>query len=135
MIEDLFRDPLHLITLLAIVMLFFGGKRIADVGSSLGKGIRDFKREIRDDSDDATKAPASQVPTGTASSRTCDICGAANASAARFCVGCGRALSVPVATTRCLSCGSEVAPGSRFCNECGNEVAKAGLHTQGVRAT
>ena len=122
MIEDLFRDPLHLITLLAIVMLFFGGKRIADIGGSLGKGIRDFKREIRDDSDEATKAPASQVPTGAVTSRTCGSCGAPNGPTTRFCVNCGQSLSMPLSTARCPACDSEVASGTRFCSQCGHEV-------------
>ncbi len=133
--EDLFRNPLHLITLLAILMLIFGGRRVAEVGSSLGKGIREFKKEIRDDGDGETKRPQSQVPAGVTATRTCGICGAANASAARFCIGCGQALSMPVTAMRCLSCHSEVGPESRFCNECGHEVATTSPHTQRVSAT
>ena len=94
--EDLFRNPLHLITLLAIVMLFFGGKRISEVGGSLGKGIRDFKREIRDDSEEATATNASQEMSGRAITRHCTACGVANAGAAKYCIGCGGVLSKPV---------------------------------------
>jgi sec-independent protein translocase protein TatA len=36
-----------LITLL-IVMVLFGAKRIPEIGSSLGKGIREFKRGMND---------------------------------------------------------------------------------------
>ena len=133
--EDLFRNPLHLITLLAMVMLIFGGRRVAEVGGSLGKGIREFKKEIRDDGDDSGKRGVSPVSSEVTVKRTCGVCGAANASAARFCIGCGQALSMPMAAAQCPSCHAEVAPTSRFCNKCGHEVATTGPRAEGVRAT
>jgi sec-independent protein translocase protein TatA len=49
----------ELVIILLIVLLVFGAKRLPDIGSSLGKGIREFKRSFRDiehtiDSDQAT---------------------------------------------------------------------------------
>lgn len=43
--------PEKLMMVLLIVLVLFGGKRIPEVGASLGKGIREFKRGIRDVSD------------------------------------------------------------------------------------
>ncbi|MDE3054105.1 MAG: twin-arginine translocase TatA/TatE family subunit [Gemmatimonadota bacterium] len=40
--------PEKLLFLFLIVLLFFGGKRIPEIGSSLGKGIREFKKGIRE---------------------------------------------------------------------------------------
>ncbi|HEY5219797.1 MAG TPA: twin-arginine translocase TatA/TatE family subunit [Gemmatimonadaceae bacterium] len=40
--------PEKLITILLLALLFFGGKRIPEIGASLGKGIREFKRGIKD---------------------------------------------------------------------------------------
>lgn len=37
-----------LMMILLIVLVLFGGKRIPEIGSSLGKGIREFKRGIKD---------------------------------------------------------------------------------------
>ena len=34
--------------ILLIVMVLFGGKRIPEIGASLGKGIREFKRGVKD---------------------------------------------------------------------------------------
>jgi sec-independent protein translocase protein TatA len=34
--------------ILLIVMVLFGGRRIPEIGASLGKGIREFKRGIKD---------------------------------------------------------------------------------------
>ncbi len=40
--------PEKLIVVLLIVLVMFGGKRIPEIGASLGKGIREFKRGIKD---------------------------------------------------------------------------------------
>jgi sec-independent protein translocase protein TatA len=34
--------------LLIVVLLLFGAKRIPEIGSSIGRGIREFKRSIND---------------------------------------------------------------------------------------
>lgn len=38
----------ELIIIMLIVLLVFGAKRLPDIGSSLGKGIREFKRSFRE---------------------------------------------------------------------------------------
>lgn len=51
--------PLELIIILAIVVVLFGATRIGDIGKGIGRGIREFRREVRDGEDDkATKEPA-----------------------------------------------------------------------------
>lgn len=39
----------HLIMVLVIFALLFGAKRVPEIAGSLGKGIREFKQNIRDD--------------------------------------------------------------------------------------
>ena len=36
-------SPLHLAILFLIILLLFGAKRLPEIGSSLGKGMREFK--------------------------------------------------------------------------------------------
>ncbi|HYT63699.1 MAG TPA: twin-arginine translocase TatA/TatE family subunit [Gemmatimonadales bacterium] len=54
--------------LLLILVLFFGAKRIPEIGSSIGKGIKEFKRGIKDvDSSEpappvAPPPPSSEAP-------------------------------------------------------------------------
>ncbi len=36
-------EPGHLVIILLIVLLLFGGKRIPEIARGLGKGIREFK--------------------------------------------------------------------------------------------
>jgi sec-independent protein translocase protein TatA len=42
MIEGLFQ-PMHLLLILGIALLFFGPKRLPELGKGLGTSIRDFK--------------------------------------------------------------------------------------------
>jgi sec-independent protein translocase protein TatA len=46
MLENLF-TPTHLIVLLGLTMLFFGGKKIPELGRGLGEGLRGFRDEIK----------------------------------------------------------------------------------------
>jgi sec-independent protein translocase protein TatA len=38
----------HILILMTIALLVFGAKRIPEIGSSLGKGIREFKSSMKD---------------------------------------------------------------------------------------
>jgi TatA/E family protein of Tat protein translocase len=42
---DLFDNPIHLWLLLLIVVFLFGGTRVAELGGSLGKGIKEFRSD------------------------------------------------------------------------------------------
>jgi sec-independent protein translocase protein TatA len=48
-------QPMHLIVILFIALLFFGPSKLAGLGQGLGQGIRGFK--------DALKDPAPSEPT------------------------------------------------------------------------
>ncbi|MEA2048401.1 MAG: twin-arginine translocase TatA/TatE family subunit [Campylobacterota bacterium] len=50
----------ELLIVLAIVVLLFGAKKIPDLAKGMGKGIKDFKKAIKDDEESkeiATKDP------------------------------------------------------------------------------
>jgi sec-independent protein translocase protein TatA len=44
--------PLEIVVVLIIALVVFGPKRLPELGSSLGKGIREFKGSLSGDSDD-----------------------------------------------------------------------------------
>jgi sec-independent protein translocase protein TatA len=46
--------------LLLILVLFFGAKRIPEIGASIGKGIKEFKRGLKDV--EASEPPPPVVP-------------------------------------------------------------------------
>ena len=43
-------QPMHLLVILIVAGLVFGGKKIPELGKGLGEGIRSFKNAIRGDS-------------------------------------------------------------------------------------
>jgi sec-independent protein translocase protein TatA len=40
--------PMELFIVLVIVLVLFGAKRVPEIGASIGKGIREFKRSVND---------------------------------------------------------------------------------------
>jgi sec-independent protein translocase protein TatA len=44
---DLFA-PTHLLILLAIILVLFGPSKLGDVGGTLGKSLRDFKKAMNE---------------------------------------------------------------------------------------
>lgn len=40
--------PLEMVMIFLVVLLLFGAKRLPEIGSSLGKGIREFKSSVSD---------------------------------------------------------------------------------------
>jgi sec-independent protein translocase protein TatA len=44
--------PTELLIILAIVLLLFGGGRIAHLGGDLGKGIREFRKGLTGEAED-----------------------------------------------------------------------------------
>lgn len=53
----------EILVILVIVLLVFGAKRLPEIGSSFGKGIREFKKSINEASDAVTGTDTS-APTG-----------------------------------------------------------------------
>jgi sec-independent protein translocase protein TatA len=46
----------ELLIVLAIVVLLFGAKKIPDLAKGIGKGIKDFKKAVKED-DEETETP------------------------------------------------------------------------------
>ena len=90
--------PLELVIILLVLVMIFGASRLADLGGSLGKGIKEFKKNVQDDDD----GPVAQSTSQPAASN-----------------GDGEAISA----VRCPSCGTLNAVGSKHCNNCGASIA------------
>jgi len=58
----------HILILLLVLVLVFGAKRIPEIGSSLGQGIREFKRSLKDVAEDRPESRGIQPPAPTSSS-------------------------------------------------------------------
>ena len=78
-------QPLHLLLILVIVLVIFGAGRLGEVGSALGKGVRDFRANV----EDKDKAAPTTAPTAS----FCPNCGTrTTATGQRFCQQCGASL-------------------------------------------
>ena len=44
--------PLEVVVILLVVLLLFGAKRLPEIGRALGEGIREFKKAMREASED-----------------------------------------------------------------------------------
>ena len=45
--------PAELLIILAIVVVLFGATRIGDIGKGVGRGIREFRREVKSGEDES----------------------------------------------------------------------------------
>lgn len=56
-------SPVEWGIILVIVLVLFGGSKLAGLGKSMGEGIKEFKKATQDD--DTTPVPPAAVPVGT----------------------------------------------------------------------
>jgi sec-independent protein translocase protein TatA len=50
-------QPMHLLIILVIVMIIFGPGKLPELGDSLGKAIRDFKKEMNESDERPDSTP------------------------------------------------------------------------------
>ena len=56
-----FQTPWHIVLLLLIALLLFGGKRLPEIGKALGSGMREFKDAVTGNSSPA-EDPQPELP-------------------------------------------------------------------------
>jgi sec-independent protein translocase protein TatA len=52
----------EILLILLVVLLLFGAKRIPEIAGSMGKGIREFKRNINDATREVTDSGSERIP-------------------------------------------------------------------------
>ena len=98
--------PMELVIILLVLVMLFGATRLADLGGSLGKGIKEFRTAIKDEDEHAPTAKAATTP-------------AANGTAAAAPAPGG---VETVQAVKCPSCGALNNVGSKHCNQCGSSI-------------
>jgi sec-independent protein translocase protein TatA len=95
--------PMELVIILLVLVMLFGATRLADIGGSLGKGIKEFRKEVSSDEEEksdesATSGAVASANGGaeTVSAVKCPSCGSLNAVGAKFCSQCSAAIAAPV---------------------------------------
>ncbi len=86
-------QPIHLVIILVIIMIVFGAGKLPEVGGGLGRSITEFRKGVREATEDEPTEAAPSVPELArpiqASANTCGACGAPLAGGAKFCTSCG----------------------------------------------
>jgi sec-independent protein translocase protein TatA len=54
-------EPWHIIIIIAVILLFFGGKKIPELMKGLGKGMKEFKDAQNGESSSSTSNPTNTV--------------------------------------------------------------------------
>lgn len=54
----------EILLLLALFLLLFGARRLPEIGASLGKGIREFKRSLSEVTDAVNSVPPEEPSSG-----------------------------------------------------------------------
>lgn len=47
----------ELLLIVLIILLLFGASKLADIGSSLGRGIREFRKAVQEDDNSTVEQP------------------------------------------------------------------------------
>jgi sec-independent protein translocase protein TatA len=55
-------SPLHLVLVLIIVLVLFGGGKLSQTMGDFGKGVREFRKGMKEDDDDHERNMASKHP-------------------------------------------------------------------------
>jgi sec-independent protein translocase protein TatA len=55
-------QPSHIVIILVIALLLFGGKRLPEIGRSLGHGMREFKDAVTGTSSPEETEPQPELP-------------------------------------------------------------------------
>ena len=62
--------PAELLIILAIVVVLFGASRIGDIGKGVGRGIREFRREVKEGQEETTDNEEEPVTAETTEEKT-----------------------------------------------------------------
>lgn len=55
-----FTSPMHLVLILLVVVLLFGGRKIPELMKGIGEGMKEFKKASRLDDEPVKKEPESK---------------------------------------------------------------------------
>jgi len=102
--------PMELVIILLVLVMLFGATRLADLGGSLGKGIKEFRKEIQTDDDKPEAAVSATAPVASVPVASAPVASANGGPET-------------VSAIKCASCGALNTVGSKHCNQCGVAIA------------
>ncbi|MGD0764782.1 MAG: twin-arginine translocase TatA/TatE family subunit [Dehalococcoidia bacterium] len=121
--------PVEILVVLLVVAMIFGVGKVPEIGSALGKSIREFRSAIREEESHAQVSEVKPEGLPSAAGVVCASCGAANATDSRFCTSCGSMTGALLSTgVACPICGVTSAANAKFCTSCGSSLSAVSSH-------
>jgi sec-independent protein translocase protein TatA len=124
--------PWEIVIILLVLVVIFGAGRLSQMGSAVGKSVREFRSAVQHE---PTQAVPQQTVTITAPPVVCAACQAVNPATNKFCSACGAELvsapaNEPASTaaapeTTCPSCATVNPAKQAFCGQCGTRLTRA----------
>jgi TatA/E family protein of Tat protein translocase len=117
-------QPIHIVIIVLVAFLIFGGNKLPELGRSAGKAISEFKKGAKEMaegfrgemSQSGITPTADQAIQPSANIPLAQTIGTPLASAPAQ-----TSLSAP-AGSFCIQCGSANVPEARFCSKCGTKL-------------
>ncbi|HZS02476.1 MAG TPA: twin-arginine translocase TatA/TatE family subunit [Chloroflexota bacterium] len=103
--------PMELVIILVIALMIFGAGKLPEVGSALGRGIKEFKKSTTEEPQQLSASMAQPAPTPPPAAAPSTTPSAASVAAP--------ASATPATGPFCPKCGTRATSDSRFCASCG----------------
>ena len=92
-------QPIHIVIIIVVAFLIFGGGNLPELGRSLGKTISEFRKGAKEaaegfkqEASNPANPPAATAQPAAPAGNFCIQCGVPNPPDARFCASCGTKL-------------------------------------------
>ena len=118
-------QPIHIIIIIVVAFLLFGGSKLPELGRSAGKTISEFRKgvkEMTDGSREETNQPGTTQTAGpTIQPSPISFPAAPTLSTPNVSARSQTSLAIP-AGRFCIQCGTPNPPESHFCSSCGTKL-------------
>jgi TatA/E family protein of Tat protein translocase len=120
-------QPIHIVIIIVVAFLIFGGNKLPELGRSAGKAISEFKKGTKEMTEGFRSEMSQPGITPTADQAIqpsayiplVQTIGSPLAS-----VPAQNSVAIP-AGSFCIQCGSANVPEARFCNKCGTKLPES----------
>ncbi|MGB8215483.1 MAG: twin-arginine translocase TatA/TatE family subunit [Anaerolineales bacterium] len=118
-------QPIHIVIVIAVAFLIFGGSKLPEMGRSAGKAISEFRKGAKEITDGfheeagqtgGTQTPVPIIQSPQAPDLTTQIATVQDTAAA------AQAAFVAPVGRFCTQCGAPNLSAARFCNSCGMKL-------------
>ena len=109
----------ELIIILVIALMIFGAGKLPEVGSALGRGIKEFKKSTTEEPQQLSASAAQPAPAPPPAATPAAVPSAATTATAAPVAAAPPDSAATATGAFCPKCGTRASTDSRFCASCG----------------